>query len=253
MIARRLISALCIALLISGIFTFWLSKKFGKPRSAAPAKAEYVASMTNLEAGESLKPGTLKLVDWPVSSPIQGAFTKPEELTGRIVLYPVAAGEPIQERQLAAPGTGSGLTVKIPDGMRAISLRSDQVVGVAGFLLPGSFVDVLVTYRTPGSGDAITSTVLQDVKILAVGQKTQPDPEGKATTVDVLTLLVNPSDAEKAVLAASQGTVHFVLRNGGDRQKVLDQPAQMSQLGGGGAAVAHTSLPRKAILATPTP
>src|ERR1700729_625915 len=125
MIARRLISALFVALLISGVFTFWLSKKFAKPHVAAvPEKQQYVASATNLEAGEILKPASLKLVDWPASSPLQGAFIKPEDLTGRVVIYPVGAGEPIQERQLASAGSSSGLTVKIPEGMRAISLHS---------------------------------------------------------------------------------------------------------------------------------
>ena len=253
MIARRLISALCIALLVSGVFTFWLSKKFSKPHAAAPEKRRYVAAVTNLEAGEMLRAQSLQLVDWPASAPLQGAFVKPEDVAGRVVLYPVAAGEPIQERQLSAPGTGSGLTVKIPEGMRAISLRSDQIVGVAGFLLPGTHVDVLVTYKAPGSTDPITSMVLQDVEILAAGQKTQPDPEGKATTVDVVTLLVDPKDAEKAVLASAQGTVHFVLRNGSDRQRVVDQPAQLSQLSGGGTNSPTVQVPhRTSYTAAPT-
>ena len=232
MIARRLISALVIALVISGVFTFWLSKKFAKPHTVVQAKQQYVAATANLEAGEILQAPKLKLVDWPSASPLQGAFAKPQDLVGRTVLYPVSADEPIQERQLSAPGAGVGLSVKIPDGMRAISLRTDQVVGVAGFLLPGTHVDVLVTYKVPGSTDPITSMVLQDVEVLTAGQKMQPDPEGKATTVDVVTLLVNPGDAERAVLASAQGTVHFVLRNGADRAQVTDQPAQLSQLSG---------------------
>ena len=239
--ARRLISALFVALLASGVFTFWLSKKFARPHSAAPAKQQYVAAVANLQAGEVLRPVGLKLVDWPITSPIEGAFLKPEDVAGRVILYPVAAGEPIQERQLAPAGSGTGLTAKIPEGMRAISLRSDQIVGVAGFMLPGTHVDVLVTYRTPGSTDPITSMVLQDVEILAAGQKTQPDPEGKPTTVDVVTLLVNPNDAEKAVLAAAQGSVHFVLRNQRDRERVVDRPAQLSQLGGDVPKVATTT------------
>jgi pilus assembly protein CpaB len=246
--ARRLISALFVALLASGIFTFWLSKKVARPHSAAPSKQQYVAAAANLQAGDVLRPAGMKLVDWPITSPLEGAFVKPEDVAGRVVLYPVAAGEPIQERQLAASGSGIGLTAKIPEGMRAISLRSDQIVGVAGFMLPGTHVDVLVTYRTPGSADPITSMVLQDVEILAAGQKTQPDPEGKPTTVDVVTLLVNPNDAEKAVLAAAQGSVHFVLRNQGDRQRVVDQPAQLSQLSGDVPKIATTTINHRAVV-----
>jgi pilus assembly protein CpaB len=171
-------------------------------------------------------------VDWPVNVPLQGAFTAPEPLVGRVVLYPLAAGQPILERELAAPGAGVGITVKIPDGMRAISLRSDEVVGVAGFLLPGTHVDVLVTLRTSNNPEPITATVLQDAEVLAAGQKTQPDPEGKATTATVVTILVKPEDAERVVLASTQGSVHFVLRNGLDRQEFTGLPAQLSQLSG---------------------
>ena len=116
--------------------------------------------------------------------------------------------------------------------MRAISLKTDQVVGVAGFLLPGTHVDVLVTFRTPEQPDPVTSTVLQDAEVITAGQKTQPDPEGKPSTVDVVTLLVKPLDAERVTLASAQGTVHFILRNGSDHEQIEDKPAELTQLGG---------------------
>lgn len=231
---KRLILALVIALSVSGLFTYWLSQKFAKPRvAAAPPKRQYVAAAVNLEAGEMLHPASLNLIDWPDSSPLTGAFAKPEEVAGRIVLFPLAAGQPILERQLSAAGTGAGLTMKIPEGMRAISLRTNDEVGVAGFLLPGTYVDVLVTYHMPNSLEPITATILQDVQVLAAGQKFQPDPEGKATSVDVVTLLVKPDDAERVVLASSQGMVHFVLRNGTDRETVKNNALQLSALTGG--------------------
>jgi pilus assembly protein CpaB len=241
-ITRRLASAFIIALIISGIFTFWLSQKFSKNKPAATPKSQYVAAAMNLEAGQAIRAEQLKLVDWPASMPIAGGFTAPAPLVGRVVLFPLAAGQPIIDRQLSAPGAGVGLTVKIPDGMRAISLRSDEVVGVAGFLLPGTHVDVLVTLHTNASNstsstpDTVTSTVLQDVEVLAAGQKTDPDPEGKATTATVVTLLVKPEDAERVVMASSQGTVHFVLRNGVDKQSYDGPPILLSQLSSGPAA-----------------
>src|SRR6202044_3534668 len=107
------------------------------------------------------------------------------------VLYPLPKGEPILERQLAA--AGSGLTAKIPSGMRAISVRSDEVVGVAGFLLPGNHVDVLFTSHSDKSPEPRTATVLQDVVVVAAGQQIRPDPEGKPTSVNnVVTLLLTP-------------------------------------------------------------
>jgi pilus assembly protein CpaB len=233
-ITRRLTSAFIIALIISGIFTFWLSQKFSKGRPAPVPKSQYVAAAINLEAGQAIRAENLRMVDWPASVPLAGAFTAAAPLVGRVVLYPLSAGEPIVDRQLSSPGSGAGLTVKIPDGMRAISLRTDEIVGVAGFLLPGTHVDVLVTLHTNNSSapDSMTSTVLQDVEILAAGQKTEPDPEGKATTATVVTLLVKPEDAERVVLASTQGTVHFVLRNGDDRKDFNAPPALLSQLSG---------------------
>ncbi len=231
MIARRLIIALALSLCGSAIFTIWLSRKFSKSGPAAGSELHYVATAQNMQAGDVLTAGSLKLVPWPSSAPLEGSFPKPEALVGRIVLYPLASGQPILDRQLAAAGASAGLSMKIPDGMRAISLRSDQVVGVAGFLLPGTHVDVLVTFRTPNTPDPITTTVLQDAQVIATGQKMEPDPEGKATTTDVVTLLVGPDDAQRVVEASSQGTVHFILRNGSDHEKLDHGTIQLSQLG----------------------
>ena len=231
--AKRLLSALFLALIGSAFFTFWLSRRFAKPAVAAvPHQRQYVALIRSLEPGETLQKTSVKLVDWPESAPVDGGFTKTDDIVGRTLLYPISAGEPITDHQLSAPGAGSGLSTHIPDGMRAISLRTDQIVGVAGFLLPGTRVDVLVTFHVMPSNNPVTSTVLQDAQVLAAGQKMQPDPDGKVAPADVVTLLVNPMDAERVVLASAQGTVHFVLRNGDDHQHVEGPSAELSQLGG---------------------
>jgi pilus assembly protein CpaB len=231
---RRLTSAFIIALLISGVFTLWLSTRFTKNRGAAPppAKNQYVAAAANLQADQVIRAENLRLIDWPASLPLNGAFTSPGALIGRIVLYPLSEGEPILERQLSSPGAGIGITAKIPNGMRLIALRTDEVVGVAGFLLPAPHVDVLVTLHTANSPDPLTFTVLQDAEVLSAGQKTEPDPEGKATISTVVTLLVKPEDAERVALASNQGTVHFVLRNGIDREEYKGPPALLAQLSG---------------------
>jgi pilus assembly protein CpaB len=228
--ARRLTLALLVALVISGLFTFWLSRKMARNRSAAQMPNTYVAVVRSIDPGETLKREDLALVEWPKSMPLTGAFNKIDDVVGRAVLYPLGAGEPILERHLAAPGSGVGLTGKIPTGMRAIALRSDEVVGVAGFLMPGTHVDVLVTYRDANHSDPVTATVLQDTEILAAGHQVQPDPAGKPSSVDVVTLLLSPEDAEKAVLASTQGTIHFVLRNGGDHEQAGAKPVAMAQL-----------------------
>jgi pilus assembly protein CpaB len=243
MIARRLVTALLLAIVISGAFTFWLSKKFGSHNRAQTR--QYLTTAQNMEAGEIIRPASFVLVDWAGSAALEGAFTKPEEVLGRTLLYPLAKGEPILERQLYT-GVGAGMAIKIPDRMRAISLKSDQVVGVAGFLLPGTHIDVLVTYHTTTSPEPVTSTVLQDAQILAAGQKMQPDPEGRAVPVDVVTILVNPQDAEKVVLASAQGSVHFVLRNGTDHEQRSEGPVHLSELGGERVVVKPVKVARPA-------
>jgi pilus assembly protein CpaB len=248
--ARRLLLALLLAVVGAGLFTFWMNQSMSKSTPVTP-KQQYVAALHPLEPGETLQKNNLTLVDWPASSKLDGGFQKPDDLVGRAVLYPLAAGEPILDRQLAAAGAGVGLSTKIPDGMRAISLKTDQVVGVAGFLLPGTHVDVLVTFRTPEQPDPVTSTVIQDAQVIAAGQKMQPDPEGKPTTVDVVTLLVKPNDAERVTLASAQGTVHFVLRNGSDHEQLADKPAELTQLGGVPKPVAVHAQARKVDVPAP--
>jgi len=227
---RRLSVALVIALLLSGSFTYVLSRKIDHHAAERIQEQKYVAPSKPLEAGQSLKIEDFELIEWPASDPLQGSFTQMQDLVGRVVLYPMGKGQPILDRYLATAGSGVGLASRIPIGMRAIALRSDEVVGVAGFLLPGSHLDVLVTYRSDKSPEPTTSTVLQNAEVLAAGHQVEPDPEGKPATVTVVTLLLTPQDAERAVLASTQGMIHFVLRSGTDKVHTQDDPITLSQL-----------------------
>ena len=242
--SRRLLVALLIALLLSGGVTYFVARKLLPRHGAASAMQHYVAASRSLQAGEVLKAEDLTLIDWPAAKPLSGAFPRVSDLEGRAVIYPVAPSQPILSDYLAAPGSGIGLTAKIPEGMRATSVKSDEIVGVAGFLFPGSHVDVLVTFRTDRFPTPATQIVLQDVEVLTVGQKLEPDPQGKAEAVNVVTLLLTPEDAQKLVLASSQGGIQFVLRNGADHTRVNATPMQMSQLSGSGPAVTPVVTPR---------
>ena len=122
------------------------------------------------------------------------------------------------------------MAARIPEGMRAIALKTDEVMGVAGFLTPGSRIDVLVTYRTDQIPEPRTVTVLQNAEVLAAGQQVQPDPQGKPSTVSVVTLLLAPQDAERAVLASSQGSLHFVMRSGADHGESHSKGVGLAQL-----------------------
>jgi pilus assembly protein CpaB len=242
--ATASVKALLITLLVSGAGTYLLRHRLvsSPPPPIHIQEQKYAAPARPLQAGEILKASNLELVDWPAGVPLDGAFGRIESVLGREVLFPLEKGQPILDRYLSAPGSGTGLAGKIPDGMRAIALRSDEVVGVAGFLLPGSRLDVLVTYRTDGSSEPRTSTVLQNAEVLAAGHQVQPDPEGKPASVTVVTLLLKPEDAERAVLASTQGSIHFVLRNGSDTERTQTSPVLMSQLSSSLAPSAGTTL-----------
>lgn len=227
---RKLGVAFAIALLVSGLCTLSLGRHLSASAKKKPTR-QYVVPNRPLNPDEILKADSLTVIDWPSDAEVPGAFTKPSDLVGRTVLYPVDKGQPITDKFVSAPGAGSGLAAKIPDGMRAIALRTDDVIGVAGFLVPGSRLDVLCTYHSDQSPEPITVTVLQNAEVLAVGQKMQPDPDGKPDSVTVVTLLLTPQDAEKAVLASTQGTIHFVMRSGSDEKISNDAPALLSSLG----------------------
>jgi pilus assembly protein CpaB len=119
--------------------------------------------------------------------------------------------------------------VAIPEGTRGISVRVDDVVAVAGFVVPGTMVDVLGTGQTT-NGDSITRTILQDLRVLAVGQKTEPDREGKPQTYTVVTLLVTPEEAEKVTMASTEGKIHLALRNTIDTKEVNPPPVSRTSL-----------------------
>ena len=189
-----------------------------------------VAAAKPMEPGMLITAADLMQIDWPVNSPLEGSMTRPEDVVGRIALYPIAAKEPVREAMLAAVGATAGLTAKIPNGMRAVAVETNDVSNVSGFLFPGCHVDVLVTFRTEAGRDSMTATVLQNIAVLSTGEKLQPDPSAKPQSVRQVTLLLAPDQAEKLVLAANQGTVQLALRNGSDLDEEERRPLQLKDL-----------------------
>jgi pilus assembly protein CpaB len=219
-----------LAFVVASIITVPIYLRLRR-NSARPKLTQVVATSREVPVGVALGPEDVKLVDWPADAPLVGSFSKVENVVGRPLIYPLGTGEPVLERDLAVSGSGIGLSVKIPPGMRATAVRCNEIVGVAGFLFPGSHVDVLATFTPPGSNGAETQTVLQDVEVLTSGQTIQPDPQGKPQTVNVVTLLLSPEDAQKLLLTSGQGNIQFVLRSGVDQKKVDLGPTRVDQLG----------------------
>jgi pilus assembly protein CpaB len=158
---------------------------------------------------------------------------------GRALMTPVVANEMILESKLAPREAGAGLPATIPEGMRAISVAVNEVIGVAGFVTPGTSVDVLVTGMIPGATQAgaqyVTRTILENVRVLAAGQKIEQDKDGKPQTVPVVTLLVTPKDAGTLAMASTQGKIQLALRNTIDGQTPAPSPVLQATVFGSGA------------------
>ena len=223
---RKIFIGIAIAFVISGSLVFILYKKIQNGNSSTAKVAHvwhYVAASRSLASGESLTLAMMAPVDWNSPVPVDDAITEPDKALGRIVAYPIASGMILTEKSLAAPGSSFGLPEKIPDGMRAIAVKTDEVADLGGFLFPGTHVDVLLTIgcgsagAQGGGGRVRTIVVLEDVGVLSVGKQMIPDPSDKPTPVSVVNLLVNADDARKVALAEQQGSLHLTLRNSGDR------------------------------------
>lgn len=191
---------------------------------------QIVVTSAALPPGATLSGENVKLMDWPASVPVEGSLKDVEEAKGRVLLYAMDANEPLRQRSLAGVGTGQGLTGRIPDGMRMIAIRTNDINNVGGFLFPGARVDVLVTMQMMGT--PATRTVLQDAQVFTVGQKSDPDPSAKPEDAKVVTILATPEDSQKLVLASTHGTLQLVLRSGTDNKKVSTEPVSVSELMG---------------------
>src|SRR5437667_7843527 len=221
-----------MAALLSGVIAYFFNRKW-RASAAQRSVVQVVAAANDLPVGMTLAAKDVTMLEWPSNVPLAGSFNKLDDVVGHPLLFTVGSKEPILKRDLAVEGSGIGLSAEIPAGMRATAVRSNEIVGVAGFLYPGSHVDVMTTYTPPGSNTGpVTQTVLQDVEVLTAGQTVEPDPSGKPQTVNVVTLLLSPEDSQKLQLVSSQGAIQFVLRSGVDRKSVELRPTRLDGLGG---------------------
>jgi pilus assembly protein CpaB len=167
----------------------------------------------DLKVGDRLEERDIRVARVPVSLIPPGAFRAGSPITGRGIILPVSKGEFILSSKLAPEKAGSGLPSMIPAGMRAVSVRVNEVVAVAGFVVPGTSVDVLLTGNPGGANEPQTTTVLENVKVIAAGKSLERNASGDPQTTPVITLLASPDDAQKLTLAASQGHIQLALRN----------------------------------------
>jgi pilus assembly protein CpaB len=212
--------------LISGVAAMLLGTKFVTGNQGSSGKV--VVALQDISLGTPMTATMLQEVTWPGDAKPTGSFATATELVGRVPSGNVLRGEPILDTRLAAIGSKGGLAAAIPEGFRAITVKVNEVVGVAGFALPGSYVDVMVNVRD-GREDAISKILLERIQVLAVAQEAYRD-ETKPKVVNAVTLQVTPSQAEKIDLARSIGSLSLVLRNQVDQQMVATEGIRTDDL-----------------------
>jgi pilus assembly protein CpaB len=212
----RTILVLAIAIVMAGLASYGVYRAVLSipERRVEIAQRQTVVAVRPMPVGSLVTKDDLKLVPWPAANPVPGSFDSIDRAVNRGLIAPVAENEPVTEGKLAKPGAGAGLPPTITEGMRAISVRVNEVIGVAGFVIPGTRVDVLVSIKQ--GEDTLSRVVVSNVQVLTAGTRFDQEQalqDGKAIPTSVVTLLVTPEDAEKIALASDEGRIMLTLRN----------------------------------------
>jgi pilus assembly protein CpaB len=258
----RALIVVLVALVAAGIASYGVYQAVGRMpvREVEVAHTFVVAAAKPIPTGARLKAEDVKLIAWPEKSPVSGSFAKIEAVVDRGVVAPLFENEPLTEAKLASSAAGAGLPPTIPPGMRAISVPVNEVVGVAGFVVPGTHVDVLVTLKQ--NDDGTTRVVVSNVQVLTAGTRYDQDKAkvGEAIPSSVVTLLLTPADAERVVLAAAEGQLMLALRNPLDAEPTNSPGTRKGNLFGASAPAAAQGVrgaarPKPAVvqLAAPPP
>ena len=231
---RRLILALTGAVLCGLLGVLLITRYLTNLQAYTRDLGEVVVAKSDISLGEKITAEHLTLLPMPNGSVPEGAFRKASEVVGRVAITKIGIREPITLWKLAPEGTEGGLSAVIPQGYRAMTVKVDDVVGVSGFIMPGSFVDVVAIIVPPGADQSrgpISKIVLQSIKVLASGPKIDT-PENQRTPSEVrsVTLQVTPEQAEKLVLAANEGKLQLVMRNYTDQDDSNTRGANKNSL-----------------------
>jgi pilus assembly protein CpaB len=237
---RRILIIVSCALLLSVCASYLVYRAVGDQVTAAkpPQSVEVVVAARDLAVGTLVHDADFKMAGWVGPLP-KGAMLKRDGFLNRGVISPIYEGEAVTENRLSPKGSGGGLAATIPPGMRACAVKVNEVVGVAGFVIPGMRVDVLITGLPPG-GNALEGarvrTLLQNIQVLSAGTDFHKDQEGKPEQAQVVNLLVTPSQAEILSLASNETHIQLILRNPMDTEISTPPGTILSNLYGGAHA-----------------
>jgi pilus assembly protein CpaB len=253
---QRTILVLLIAVITAGIAAYGVNNAIQRMpvRTVEVGTVPVVVAAQDIPVGTRLMSEQLRVVQWPSKTPVQGAFSDPKALLDRGVIVTLSENEPITAYKVAGPESGSGLPPVIPAGMRAMSLRVNEVVGVAGFVMPGTHVDIIVSVSQAGEGakEPMARTVINNVLVLTAGTRydrpTAKNGNAEPQRASVVTVAVLPEDAERIALASAQGQISLALRNPTDADPTKTQGIRMVALmRGPGAQVEIEQQPNRPV------
>ncbi len=234
--SRRTLLVLGVSLLVATAASFMVYRAVQRiPVREVEVRSYHVAvAARSLPVGTMLTASDVKLVPWPASSPVAGGYSSVEEVVNRGLIAPVVENEPLTATKVAVPEAGAGLPPTITAGMRAISVKVNEVIGVAGFVVPGTRVDVVVTLSSGQRNESQSRVVVSNVQVLTAGTKFDQEQarDGKPVPSTVVTLLVTPEDAERIALASAEGSIMLTLRNPLDTRPTETKGTRMAALMG---------------------
>jgi pilus assembly protein CpaB len=240
MARMRVFMVFVLAVTAGGALAFGTYNYVQKPgKTVSIPTRPVVVAASDLDIGAELTREDIRIIDWPANGVPANAFSDPKDVIGRGIVLPLIQNEPILPLKLASKEAGAGLPPAIPPGLRAVSVRVNEVIGVAGYVLPGTRVDVVATVSPSGQTTDMTSKViLTNVQVLAAGTKIDRETDkNKPTPVTVVTLLVNPEEAERLTLSSTEGKIQLALRNPLDTAMPVTHGIRPSALFGANAPV----------------
>jgi pilus assembly protein CpaB len=230
----RTIAVIAVAVVTAGLATLGVYSALKRipERQVEVAHLYIVAASRSLPTGSLVQADHVKLVAWPQRNPVPGTFTSIEDVIGRGLIASVHQNEPLTESKLAPREAGAGLPPSIPQGMRAMSVKVNEVIGVAGFVVPGTRVDVLAIVREGRDNNTMTRAVVSNAQVLTAGTRYDQEKsrDGEPIPSTVVTLMVTPDDAERIALASSEGRIMLTLRNPLDMQPTETRGVRMTAL-----------------------
>lgn len=242
-----LLVAVLMGLAAAAVAQNWMKGRIAAVEAERRNGIPVVIAVREIPFGEKIQAGDLVVIGWPHEHVPEGVFADPAELLGKVANQRIVAGEPILRARAVQMGGGSSLAALIEPNMRAVTVRVNDVIGVAGFLLPGNRVDVLATRQQDQQRRAQTRTLISNVKVLAVDQTAVAEKD-KPVVVRAVTLEVDPRQAERLVQATEEGTVQMALRNPDDGSRV-ESPEEVVVT----PEVEKTVRPRRKVASTPEP